>query len=133
MSPSLAKVVAYIFLLTSACQGQGRKQASCNPTECKLPECLCASTRIPNNLAPSEIPMLVAFTSDDAVNEQVYDSLKHLFCPTRRNPNGAPISMTLFVSNDHPNQTNHCQVAEFYLGGHEIASHTISHKKPSSY
>ena len=127
---SVAKVVAFISIWISLCEGQDHEHAGCNTTECKLPECLCASTKIPNNLSPSEIPMLVAFTFDDAVNEQVYDSLKHLFRPTRRNPNGAPISMTLFVSH---NYTNYCQVAEFYLTGHEIASHSITHKLPLSY
>ena len=82
------------------------------------------------NLSLSETPMLVSFTFDDAVNNQGYNSLMHLFRPSRTNPNGAPISMTLFVSHQF---TNHCQVAEFYRAGHEIASHSITHKLPISY
>ena len=122
--------VAYILIGISLCKGQDGEQPVCNPAECKLPDCLCASTEIPQNLLKSETPMLVSFTFDDAVNHQVFESLMHLFRPSRKNPNGAPISMTLFISHQF---TNHCQVQEFYKAGHEIASHSITHKQPISY
>ena len=105
--------VAYILIEISVCKGE---DFFCNPAKCRLPDCLCASTKIPKKLSLSETPMMVSFTFSDAVNHQVSESLMHLFRPSRKNPNGAPISMTLFVSHRF---TNHSQVAEFYLAGHE--------------
>ena len=118
-------VVACILIVISVCKGQ-----DVEVTECKLPDCFNPRTEIPGNLQKPETPMLVAFTFDDAVNDQVYESLKRLFNPNRTNPNGAPISMTLFVSHQF---TNYCKVAEFYKAGHEIASHSITHRIPQSY
>ena len=126
----LLPALFYVLIILSVCKAQEAGSTGCTPENCQLPDCLCASRRPPLDAPISEIPMLIAFTFDDAVNEQVYSPLLSLFNASRKNPNGAPISMTLFVSHMF---TNHCQVAEFYLGGHEIASHSITHRLPITY
>ncbi|XP_014790322.2 chitin deacetylase 7 [Octopus bimaculoides] len=46
------------------------------------------------------------------------------------NPNGCPIQATFFVSGDY---TNYNSVKELYQHGHEIASHSKTHKLPVTY
>jgi len=47
-----------------------------------------------------------------------------LFEKGRVNPNGCPISATFYVSHEW---TDYSQVQNLYAGGHEIASHSVSH------
>lgn len=71
------------------------------------------------------MPQIVYFGFDDEVQfsyKQFYDSL---FDNKRRNPNGCPITMTLYVS--HTN-TDYSLVKYFYDKGNEIASHSVTHK-----
>lgn len=96
---------------------QCRESHMCNP-----PECFCCRDKMP--LQTHTIPQMVFFTFDDAVNPQVANYYRKLFSPKRRNPNGCPISMTLFVS--HRN-TVYGLVKEFYKKGMEIASHSVTH------
>ena len=102
----------------------------CSPETCRLPDCHCPSLSAPNNLDKANIPQIVMFTFDDAVNEQVIDYYKQLFPAERVNPNGCPISATFFVSH---NWTDYNMVKQLYLQGHEIASHSITHRMPQSW
>ncbi|KAJ7857553.1 hypothetical protein B0H13DRAFT_2237705 [Mycena leptocephala] len=47
---------------------------SCDASKCKLPNCNCASTSPPGGLSPSDVPMFVVFTADDAVQSYTLDS-----------------------------------------------------------
>ena len=63
---------------------------------CKLPDCWCSSdgTLIPGGLAPNDVPQIVTITFDDAINDEnwkLYQS--RLFPPSRKNPNGCPVSI----------------------------------------
>lgn len=101
---------------------------TCSPETCRIPECHCPSLEAPIDKA--NIPQIVMFTFDDAVNEQVIDYYKQLFPAERVNPNGCPISATFFVSH---NWTDYTMVKELYLAGHEIASHSVTHRMPQSW
>lgn len=79
-------------------------------------------------LEKSKTPQMVFFTFDDAVNTYVASFYRKLFDSNRRNPNGCPISMTLFIS--HAN-TVYSLVREFYQKGFEIASHSVTHSQPN--
>lgn len=101
---------------------QCRESHMCNP-----PDCFCCRDQMP--LQSHNIPQMVFFTFDDAVNPQVANYYRQLFSPKRTNPNGCPISMTLFVS--HRN-TVYGLVKEFYEKGMEIASHSVTHSHMNS-
>lgn len=84
----------------------------------------------PAGMATDAVPQIVMFTFDDAVNEQVFDYYQQLFPRQRVNPNGCPVSATFFVSH---NWTDYNMVKQLYLRGHEIASHSITHRMPQSW
>ncbi|KAG2352794.1 hypothetical protein BDR07DRAFT_1436014 [Suillus spraguei] len=96
---------------------------SCDPSQCQLPNCNCASTSPPGGLSPSDVPQFVVFTADDAVQSYTLDSVNQ-FLAQRKNPNGCPIKMTYFTS---LNYTNYTLVTDWYVAGNEIADHTMTH------
>lgn len=98
-----------------------------NTNSCKPPKCVCCSDDMP--LPYKEIPQMVFFTFDDAITPHVAGFYRQLFDSSRRNPNGCPVSMTLFIS--HSN-TVYSLVREFYQKGMEIASHSVSHGHPKA-
>ncbi|KAJ6617434.1 hypothetical protein B0H10DRAFT_2033369 [Mycena sp. CBHHK59/15] len=97
---------------------------SCDATKCKLPTCNCASTTPPGGLQPSEVPMFIVFTADDAVQSYTLDSVNQ-FLAHRQNPNGCPPKMTYFTS---LNYTNYTLVTDWFVAGNEIADHTMTHE-----
>ncbi|KAJ3490417.1 hypothetical protein NLJ89_g11432 [Agrocybe chaxingu] len=96
---------------------------SCDPSRCQLPNCHCASTSPPGGLDPSEVPMFVVFTADDAIQSYTLDAVNQ-FLAHRRNPNGCPIKMTYYTSLTY---TNYTLVTDWYVAGNEIADHTMTH------
>ncbi|PSR72053.1 hypothetical protein PHLCEN_2v12083 [Hermanssonia centrifuga] len=96
---------------------------SCDPTQCKLPNCNCASTDPPGGLDPSVVPQFVVFTADDAVQSYTIDAINQ-FLAQRKNPNGCPPKMTYFTS---LNYTNYTLVTDWFVAGNEIADHTMTH------
>lgn len=74
--------------------------------------------------------MMVILTFDDAVNTVNENYFKHLFSDKRKNPNGCPIRGTFFVSGDG---TSFKVAKKLYDIGHEIASHSISHRFPTTW
>ncbi|ESO94561.1 hypothetical protein LOTGIDRAFT_161263 [Lottia gigantea] len=105
---------------------------SCTPTNCKLPDCRCPGHNIPGGYKPEEIPQMVLITFDDAVNWENWGYYSRLFPPdgSRKNPNGCPIGMTLFVSH---NYTDYCMIKKLHSRGMEIADHSISHRMPQKW
>ena len=100
----------------------------CKTSDCGLPTCFC-----PGQVGPiptKETPQIVMFEFDDAVNGEVVEFYRYLFNGQRKNPNGCPISATLFVMDKW---TNYTLVKELYLSGHEIGVHSISHRMPESW
>ncbi|BGP43339.1 hypothetical protein JCM10449v2_007370 [Rhodotorula kratochvilovae] len=103
---------------------------SCDPNQCKLPDCLCASASPPGGLDPKNVPQFVTFTADDAIQLYTKEVVSH-FLGGRRNPNGCTPRMTYFTSLSY---TNYSMVTEMYVNNNtEIADHTMTHAgKPNS-
>uniref|UniRef100_A0A0L8FTW1 NodB homology domain-containing protein n=1 Tax=Octopus bimaculoides TaxID=37653 RepID=A0A0L8FTW1_OCTBM len=104
-------------------------QDDCNSLNCVLPNCNCKSSNIPHGLSKDVVPQLVMITFDDAVTIDNYETYSHLMTGIT-NPNGCPISATFFVSHEY---TNYKTVQQLHSQGHEIASHSISHRFPPSW
>ncbi|KAJ7052259.1 hypothetical protein C8F01DRAFT_626387 [Mycena amicta] len=96
---------------------------SCDASKCKLPTCNCASTSPPGGLSPSDTPMFLVFTADDAVQSYTLDAVNQ-FLAQRKNPNGCQPKMTYYVS---LNYTNYTLVTDWFVAGNEIADHTMTH------
>lgn len=89
---------------------------------CRLPSCFCPTYK--HYMSVSEIPQIVYFGFDDHLNyiqKPFYDKLFH---SDRKNPNGCPISATLYISHV---STEYNIVKYFYDKGIEIGIHSINH------
>ncbi|KAK6179904.1 hypothetical protein SNE40_012154 [Patella caerulea] len=65
---------------------------------CRLPDCLCRTTAPPRGLLERDTPQMVYFAFDGPIEGRVYSEYISLFDPSRKNPDGCPISATLFVA-----------------------------------
>lgn len=93
----------------------------CKP-DCNPPECSCPRFSYP--MDRHEIPQMVYFGFDDAVNVVMSSLYDKIFTEDRKNPNGCKIRMTLYVSHEY---TDYRRVKQFYDQGHEIAVHSVTH------
>lgn len=109
--------------LTGPTSTPGGAGYSCDPSQCKLPDCACASINPPGGLSPSDVPQFVIFTADDAVQSYTLDAVNQ-FLAHRTNPNGCPVKMTYYTS---LNYTNYTLVTDWFVAGNEIADHTMTH------
>lgn len=83
-----------LVLLVAIVLVSGQSPASsCNPNECRLPDCYCGGKTIPGGYSPEDIPQFVLLTFDDAVNDLNKAFFKELF-DGRTNPNGCPIKVS---------------------------------------
>ena len=130
MTLRATRFVRYLIVL-SVYAGISESQGNnyCNPSNCQLPYCYCKGSDIPNNLHRDSTPQLVMITFDDAVTRNSYDLYKQLISGIA-NPNGCPISGTFFVSHEY---TDYWSIQQLHAQGHEIASHSISHRYPSTW
>lgn len=90
---------------------------------CFMPKCYCSNKVFPQ-MRVKDIPQMVYFAFDDAVTPVVAKHYKRIFTPTRQNPNGCPIKMSLYISH---NYTDYGFVRKYYKEGHEIAVHSVNH------
>ncbi|XP_002154539.3 chitin deacetylase 8 isoform X1 [Hydra vulgaris] len=104
-----------------------KAEVNCNQNKCLLPNCRCASEEIPGNLSKEEVPQIVMFTMDDAVNSLNYNFYMQLL-DEMKNPNGCPVGATFYVSAEY---TDFNLVKELFQKGHEIADHSITHRSPN--
>ncbi|KAJ7834246.1 hypothetical protein B0H14DRAFT_3087625 [Mycena olivaceomarginata] len=109
--------------LTGATSSTEAAGYSCDASKCKLPKCNCASTTPPGGLSPSDVPMFIVFTADDAIQSYTLDSVNQ-FLGHRKNPNGCAPKMTYFTSLGN---TNYSLVTDWFVAGNEIADHTMTH------
>ncbi|XP_040079261.1 mucin-17 [Ixodes scapularis] len=95
----------------------------CNPVNCKLPDCMCETTKHPVD----DIPQFVMLTFDDAVNQENMKFYQELLAdPKRKNKvGGCRIAATFFASGDY---LDYPSVNELHRMGNEIALHSISHQ-----
>ncbi|XP_076444052.1 uncharacterized protein LOC143282330 [Babylonia areolata] len=91
---------------------------------CHLPDCFCPTFRHPLFGDIKDIPQMVYFGFDDALHSQVDRFYRQLFTKDRRNPNGCPITMSLYVQ-DH--WTSYAMVNSYYRRGMEVGSHSVTH------
>ncbi|XP_005107367.1 uncharacterized protein LOC101850596 [Aplysia californica] len=118
-TPMLCVVLLAVGLpLTIAYGASGCQQEQ----NCRLPDCFCPTFEHP--LGSNNVPQMVYFGFDDAVQAQVSGYYDELFTSDRRNQNGCPITMTLYVSHQY---TNYDKVAEYYKRGMEIGVHSVTH------
>jgi hypothetical protein len=87
-------------------------------------EAFCASTEIPAGLSLAETPQLITLTIDDALHAPAYDYTDEFLAFGHKNPNGANIPATYFISTEY---TNYHLAQQRYAQGSEIAVHTMSH------
>lgn len=92
-------------------------RASCTPPDCSCP-------RMSYPMDRRDIPQMVYFGFDDAVNVIMASLYSRIFTKKRKNPNGCTMKMTLFVSHEY---TDYKRVKKFYQYGHEIAVHSVTH------
>ncbi|CAL1536973.1 unnamed protein product [Lymnaea stagnalis] len=111
---------------------RGAWRSECNQHNCKLPNCFCFGAT--PKLQLSDTPMFIMLTFDDFLYNDVYckffrplfvDNIYKLY-----NPNGCPVKMALYVATRHSNIS---LIKDMFNAGHEIASHTVSHKLPRGY
>ena len=109
----------------------GTRATECNERRCRLPDCMCGKSRLEDFTnggkdKKKKLPQLVVLTFDDSVNDLNRILYEELFDRKNRvNPNGCPILATFYISHEW---TDYAQVQNLYADGHEIASHSISHR-----
>jgi hypothetical protein len=100
-----------------------------NNRTCLPPNCFCCRDELRLPISVKDIPQIVFFTFDDALTDSAAKFYHQLFNESRKNPNGCPISMTLFVSH---HDTVYSNVNYMYRKGMEIAAHSVSHSHMSN-
>ncbi|XP_051176820.1 chitin deacetylase 1 isoform X1 [Leptopilina boulardi] len=105
---------------------------NCNPRKCLLPDCWCSKdgTQIPGNFSASSVPQMIIVTFDDAVNSENFDLYTKIFTDERKNPNGCPVRATFYISHQY---TNYRDVQYLWNAGHEIATHSVTHRGPEDW
>ena len=100
-----------------------------NDQTCRPPDCFCCRDELHFPIPIEDTPQIVFFTFDDALTDAASKFYRKLFNESRMNPNGCPISMTLFISHQ---DTIYRNVNDFYKRGMEIASHSVTHSHMST-
>ena len=73
---------------------------------------------------------MITITFDDAINNNNIDLYAEIFNKQRRNPDGCDIKATFHVSHKY---TNYTAVQSMHRLGHEIASHSITHRASEKF
>jgi len=119
--------------------GDCTEAQKCDPSVCQLPNCFCSGnetmldTSMPHNV--TDKPQIVYLTFDDALsNEASVKFYEELFGNRTHhphsNPNGCAIRATHFVTHSY---TDYSLVNKWWHLGHEIASHSITHRNNVTY
>ncbi|XP_062611465.1 uncharacterized protein LOC134273290 [Saccostrea cucullata] len=117
--PKLSLLIFFILPGIVLCVSSSCKQGG----NCVLPGCYCSTFK--HEMDTTKIPQIVYFGFDDALTTVLPAYYDRLFNHTsRRNPNGCPIGMTLYVSHTY---TQYPLVKRYYKEGHEIAVHSVTH------
>ena len=108
-------------LLAGPCP-PAEKNCTAKDSGCKGAHCNCASELIPGGIAVNDAPQFVVITFTGPLNNDSWYQLRRLFKrdkKKRKNPNGTPTTITLFVTQKKTD--DYCRAGEFYRDGHEIA------------
>jgi hypothetical protein len=135
MAAALHKVSAALILILSltayvVAQVSCETAPSCDHAACHSdPDCFCSG--IEPNIALQDRPQILYLTFDDSLTDlQDQDYYQELFGGAYTNPNGCEIRGTFFLSHMY---TEYPLVNLYYSQGHEIASHSVSHKADQPY
>ncbi|KAL8572200.1 hypothetical protein ACOMHN_049376 [Nucella lapillus] len=113
------------LVLSLICGSTVAQSSRCVQGEnCRLPDCFCPTFQHPFYHDIKDIPQMVYFAFDDALQGQVDRFYRQLFTKDHRNPNGCPISMSLYVQDQW---TSYAMVNSYYRRGMEIGSHSVTH------
>ncbi|XP_069128863.1 chitin deacetylase 8-like [Argopecten irradians] len=121
---SVLCLLLYVKVMAVAAETLSQCQQGVN---CHLPDCFCGAFEYP--MDRKDIPQMVYFGFDGAVNEEVVKHYDLMFRRARTNPNGCPIGITLFVSHL---STDYDAVVKYFKRGFELAVHSIHHRSISS-
>lgn len=119
------------FQQQETCPNGGELAVTCTP-ECSAAgnkECHCSgnATQIPVNGRPQ----IVYLTFDDAFTAYAEENFyRTLFDGSLTNPNGCAIRATHFLTHAY---TDYSLVNRYWHLGHEMASHSISHRQGTEY
>lgn len=135
-------MVAVLATLASANNGWLRKVTTetpeancdaapnCDHDQCDAnPKCKCSGTypTIPQN----ERPQIVYLTYDDAFTQYAEENFyRSLFDGSLTNPDNNPIRATHFLTASY---TDYPLVHDYWIKGHEMASHSITHRTDLNY
>ncbi|XP_013419508.1 uncharacterized protein LOC106180153 isoform X3 [Lingula anatina] len=144
-------LLASILGQFSEINGQARPQDVCvqgdavNEGNCYAPKCYCSNMfNFPRSIeketkgkqknvvkfsSKDDIPQMVAFTFNDPVDQDTYEPYMDLFYG-KQNPNGCPVSVTIFTSD---NNTDYCMINQLYRYGYEIANSGKSRKSTVNF
>ncbi|TRY78789.1 hypothetical protein TCAL_11804 [Tigriopus californicus] len=101
----------------------------CDESVCNLPDCVCSNT-VPD-IPLRDRPMIVYLTFDDAMTKLASDDFySQLFDGSKTNPDGCPIRATHFLTHLY---TDYSLVNKYWRMGHEMASHSITHRANATY
>merc|ERR1712212_667515 len=126
-----------VFILISLLCNLGLSLQDCSPSSscpasCQLPDCACSGSEPYVN---GTRPQIVYLTFDDALtaqaSSQFYDEL--FGRPTEHNnsnPNSCALRATHYVTHQY---TDYSLVNRWWRFGHEIASHSITHRNNLTY
>jgi len=119
-----ALLATVLFLLPPSLRAGNCPAAEkkCTFKDCHGADCNCASEVVPGEIAVVDAPQFVVITLTGPLNNDSWYPLRRLFKrgkKMRKNPNGTPTTMTLFVT--HKDTDDYCRAGEFYRDGHEIA------------
>merc|ERR1711962_376268 len=120
MSPLLTRGLTLLLLILVAATTTGKEGCQeakkCDTDKCSLPDCFCSGneTILEGDYNVTDKPQIVYLTFDDAFS----------------NPNGCAIRATHFVTHSY---TDYSLVNKYWHMGHEIASHSITHRNNLTY
>ncbi|XP_012941026.1 chitin deacetylase 7 [Aplysia californica] len=101
--------------------------AECTEETCRPPACVCARTSHPGSFPLREVPMMVMLSFDDHVNNLNFHHVQSLLDRRWKNPNKCPATFTFFSCDV---ATNYSYVRKLHTLGHEIGSHSVTHRFP---
>ncbi|XP_033758617.1 uncharacterized protein LOC117340907 [Pecten maximus] len=122
---SLAVILFYVCFNNCAISAEEQCHQGVN---CLLPDCFCS--RLEHPMDRNDIPQMVYFGFDDALNPESVQHYDFLFGRNRTNPNGCPISASLYIS--HKN-TKYGIAKMYYDHGFELAVHSVTHSGIDTY
>jgi len=107
----------------------------CDTKNCVLPDCFCSGNETVLEDPAKKKPQLVFLTFDDALTDlasrEFYDDI--FGTPTEHrlsNPNGCALRATHYITHSY---TDYSLVNKWWHYGHEIASHSITHRTNQTY